>query len=105
MKNPSGGGRGHLSHVLFFIFRERLKLVKTVMSFQRASPDVFLENIVRRSMGRRIFLPAGGADVSDVMLNMNHLHSPAPLINDLFYKKMSISVASIRHKHGFKAKI
>lgn len=31
------------------------------------------------------FLPVGGADVSDVMLNMNHLHSPARLINVLFF--------------------
>lgn len=41
------------------------------------------------------FLPVGGADVSDVMLNMNHPHSPARLINVPFYNKLSISVASI----------
>lgn len=43
----------------------------------------------------RGFSPMGGADGSDVMLNMNHLHPPAQLINVLFYNKLCVVVASI----------
>lgn len=77
---------GHLKQVLFFIFRELLKLGKTLMSFQHASLKALLENVTRQED----FLPVEGADVSDVMLNTNHLHSPASLIEAFFNDTLSI---------------
>lgn len=44
----------------------------------------------------------GGADGSDVMLNMNHLYSPAPLINVLPTTNCLLSLALFNTRADLK---
>lgn len=51
-----GWGKRYLRQILFFIFREGLKLVKTVISFQCVLlKESVKNNIVRGSCSERIF--------------------------------------------------
>lgn len=51
-----GGEKRYLRQILFFIFREGLKLVKTVISFQCVLLKVSVKiNVVRGSCSERIF--------------------------------------------------